>query len=372
MTTGLAKEIARAKAKTINVLLVEDNEVDAQWVKRGLERFDQSQFQVDWVQTVSAAKEMLRAQSFDIVISDLQLPDSVGLETYQALQAAAPQVPFVLLTGTFEEQKMAEEAIHKGAQDYLFKGQATYEALIRSVVYALERQELVNMRDKFVNIVSHELRTPLAILSETVGQVYEGILGSGAEKQKEFLALALKSIERLNRTTTELLSLAKMEAGKAGLNKTRFDLGELVTEILSQFKGLARKKSLALKADFAPASKLEVTADRDKIARVLINFLNNALKFTQAGSIEVLLKDAGGALECSVRDTGIGIAAEDLPKVFDKFEQFGQKNKSSDQGSGLGLSIAKEIIILHGEKIWAESQTGKGSRFIFTLPKDPK
>lgn len=369
---SIAKEKVRLQSGPVKVLLLEDNEVDAQWVKRALETFEQEKFQAEWMTEVEKAIELLRKASFDIIISDLKLPDGFGLEVYEALYRAAPHIPIILLTGVLEEEQVALEAVQKGAQDYLFKGQVSSQGLIRSLVYALERHKLLALKDKFVNIVSHELRTPLTALRETVAQVYEGLLGPVNDSQKEFLEMTLSAVDRMNRTSSELLDLARMESGKEELNKEPFDLMALAKEIMNQFSASAQKKNLELNRAFASDSSLTVSANRDKIARVFINLLNNALKFTEAGVIEIAVKDRGDEVESSVRDTGIGITAEDLPKVFDKFEQFGKKNKTSDQGSGLGLSISREIITLHRGKIWVESEPGKGSRFAFTLPKDER
>ena len=114
---------------------------------------------------------------------------------------------------------------------------------------------------------------------------------------------------------------------------------------------------------------LTVSADRDKIARVFINHMANALKFTEKGTLEIPLKDCGDSAECSVQDTGTGISKENLPKLFNKFEQFGRKDQGQAQGTGLGLSISKQIIELHGGSIRVESELGKGTTFYFSLPK---
>ena len=111
-------------------------------------------------------------------------------------------------------------------------------------------------------------------------------------------------------------------------------------------------------------------ADQDKIARVLTNLLHNAVKFTEKGAIEISVKDSDENVSCSVSDTGMGISSEDLPKVFNKFEQFGRRDKSQAQGTGLGLSICNQIIELHQGAIGVESDPGKGTTFYFSLPKE--
>lgn len=366
---SIAKEKERLKAEVLKVLLIEDNEVDAKWVERALGNFKDSKFRLDWSSTVKGGLEKLGKETYDVIISDLKLPDGFGLEVFDTFYKAAAHIPIILLTGTLEEEALAVEAIQKGAQDYLFKGKISPEGLIRSLTHSLERYKLLAMRDKVVNMASHELRSPLAVLREAVDLIHGGRLGAVNESQKKFLKMALNATDRLTRTTTEFLDLAKMEAGGSELKKESFDLIALVKEIVSEFDAAATQKKLKLSCSFPPGSNLNVCADRDAIARVYINLLSNALKFTEAGAIEVTVKDLGERVESSVRDTGVGIAGEDLPKVFNKFEQFGKKNKASGSGSGLGLSISKEIITLHKGEISVESEPGKGSRFVFTLPK---
>ena len=354
------------------ILLVEDDEIDAKWVVRSLRNFKDAEFQPDCASTVKAGLEKLSGETYNLIILDLKLPDGFGREIFDTFYKAAPHIPIILLTGALEEEAFAIEAIQKGAQDYLFKGKVSPSEFIRAMIYALERHKLLAARDHFVNIASHDLRSPLAVLRETLSQIREGLLGPVPPKQLKFLQLALKSADRLNRTTTELLDLAKIEVGRTKMKKANFDLIALAKEIVNEFNIAAAKKNLKLSCRFEGGSGLTVRADRDAIARVLINLLSNALEFTEAGSIEVAVKGLGDRVEASVCDTGTGIAKEDLPKVFNKFEQFGKKKKASEGGSGLGLSICKEIVALHRGEISVESELGKGSRFVFTLPKDQR
>ena len=366
---SVAKEKERLGSQRIRVLLVEDNEADAKWAKHTLERFEGGQFDIQWAERLEKALELLKSERFDVVISDLKLPDSAGLATHERLNKAASHIPIILLTGTFEEEKMAIQAIQKGAQDYLFKGQISPQALIRSLVYAMERHKFLSMRDNFINVVSHELRSPLSSLREAVALVHDGTMGSVSARQKEFFKIMLNAVDRMERTTSELLELAKMGTGKSALHLEDFNMVALAEEMKEQFEAEARKKSVIFNLDVPNNSSVMICADRDKIVRVLINLLGNALKFTETGTIKITAKNAGDAVECSVSDTGKGIAPEDLPKVFSKFEQFGKKGRGENQGSGLGLSICQEIINLHHGTIWVESELGKGSRFAFCIPK---
>ncbi|MCJ7812111.1 response regulator, partial [bacterium] len=234
-----------------------------------------------------------------------------------------------------------------------------------------EQIMLDRIKDDFIHNVSHELRTPLTVIRESVAQIYDGILGEVNDAQKNFLFLCLKNTDRLKRIVDEILDISKMEAGKVQLRKKKTNLPELVLSALDAFSPVINNKGLELKKNILD-SQSDVYVDRDRIIQVLNNLIGNALKFTEEGFIEVSIKDQQQYVACSVTDSGIGIASDDLTNVFDKFQQFGQPVNPDDTGTGLGLPISKEIILLHKGDIFAESTLNKGSTFTFTLPKyDP-
>lgn len=225
------------------------------------------------------------------------------------------------------------------------------------------------MKSDFISTVSHELRTPLTTIREVVSQMLDGIIGATTKEQQEFLTMCLEDIDRLKRIIDNLLDISKIEAGKVEIRKTRWDITALAKTVAAAFIPQSQKKGLEIKTVFA-AEGIEVSADKDKITQVLTNLINNALKFTAKGHIEILIVEKDQAVECKVSDTGIGIAAKDLTKLFNKFEQFGRTSGPGEKGTGLGLSIAKGIVELHQGKIWAESELNKGTTFTFVLPKN--
>jgi len=229
-------------------------------------------------------------------------------------------------------------------------------------------KEIDRMKTEFISIVSHELRTPLTTIRESVSQVLDGILGETTDEQKEFLSICLEDIDRLTRIINDLLDISKIEAKKVELKKSCLDLVALVRSVNLFFYPRAREKGLDLETS-APAGECELYVDRDKMIQVFNNLVGNALKFTSAGHIELSISDQGTHIECAVIDTGRGIAQEDLPKVFNKFEQFGRTDGPGEKGTGLGLAIAKGIVELHGGRMWVESVAERGTAFKFTLPK---
>jgi len=231
-----------------------------------------------------------------------------------------------------------------------------------------ERKEVEHIKDEFLSTVSHELRTPLSITKEGISLVLDQIPGKTNKEQNDILQTAQDNINRLAKIINDLLDVSKIEARKVELERKDVEVPVLLDKLSKMFKGSANERGVNLK--FKSYQKnVKFYVDEDKIIQVFTNLIGNSLKFTEKGKIEIEVNDVGGDVECSVSDTGRGMSKEDLPKVFDKFQQFGRTSGPGIKGTGLGLSISKSIIEMHGGKIWVESELGKGTKFIFTLPK---
>ncbi|MCX5698448.1 MAG: ATP-binding protein [Candidatus Omnitrophica bacterium] len=231
-----------------------------------------------------------------------------------------------------------------------------------------EVEKFDQLKSDFVSTVSHELRTPLAITKEGISLILDKIPGEINEKQERILSTARSNIDRLARIINELLDVSKIEAGKVELKRELVDIAGLVRQLTFSFGLSLKEKGLELKVNL-PEKQIEAFVDSDKIIQVFTNLVGNALKFTAQGYIEISLRETEKEIECFVADTGLGVTEEELPKVFDKFQQFGRLPGPGAKGTGLGLSITKGIIELHGGKIWAESKPGAWTKFNFTLPK---
>jgi PAS domain S-box-containing protein len=232
-----------------------------------------------------------------------------------------------------------------------------------------ERKRLRNLQQEFVSTASHELRTPMTVIREGVSQVLEGLRGEVNDSQHRALTLALNGIDRLGRIIDELLDMSKIESGKITLKRERLDLATLVRDVGASFQSLAADRRLDLRV-MTPAGPVMVYADRDRLIQVLTNVINNAFKFTEKGHIQITVTSRDGEAECAVSDSGIGLAAADVEKIFNKFEQLGQVAVTGEKGTGLGLSICRGILELHKGRIWAESPgSGQGARLVFSIPK---
>ncbi|MBF0253997.1 MAG: PAS domain S-box protein, partial [Candidatus Omnitrophica bacterium] len=211
-------------------------------------------------------------------------------------------------------------------------------------------KRLEELKDEFVSNVSHELRTPLSITREGICLVLDRILGPVGEKQEEVLQTARDNIDRLARIINNLLDISKIEAGKVELRRDLFDIRIAAQKVADAFDPTFRSRSLKMVKD-VPEGPVYVFADLDRIIQVFTNLVGNALKFTQEGSVTLGIKETQKQVELWVRDTGAGIAPGDLPKVFDKFEQIGRVPGAGEKGTGLGLTIARPIVGLHGGAI---------------------
>ncbi len=230
-------------------------------------------------------------------------------------------------------------------------------------------EKLDQLKSDFVSMVSHELRTPLSITKEGISLVLDEVTGSVNPRQSKILTASRNNIDRLARIINSLLDISKIESGKTELKKKAVDMGGLIRNIVLSFENLAKEKHLEIRADLPKGQSLNLYVDEDRVMQVFTNLIGNSLKFTEKGHINISLVQREDEMEFTVSDTGIGIAAEDLPKIFTKFLQFGRTPGAGEKGTGLGLSIAKGLVELHGGRIWVESEVGKGSKFIFTLPK---
>lgn len=225
------------------------------------------------------------------------------------------------------------------------------------------------MRDQFVNAASHELRTPLANIkayAETLA-LSEVI---DVEQQKEFCNTIDAEVTRLARFVDDLLHLSRMEVGSTALCRQVTDMGRLLREAVDKIAGQIRQKQLQFDVEL-PAKLPELLVDKDKLIVALVNLLGNAAKYTPEGGRVCLRVEANArqnALLIEVEDTGIGIAAEELPRIFDKFYRSSDPRVHRQTGSGLGLSLTQEIIRLHGGKLSVQSELDKGSKFTVILP----
>jgi two-component system phosphate regulon sensor histidine kinase PhoR len=233
------------------------------------------------------------------------------------------------------------------------------------------RRDRDRSRD-FLADVSHELRTPIAAL-RTFTELLQGEAGTKPETRAEFLESSAVQLERLDWLAQNLLELSKLDSGLVLLDLRPDDLRATVESAVEQVEPAARKRGVELHVSL-PDGPLRIRHDPPRVGQIVINLVGNAVKFTdRGGTVRVLAEPTpGGGARIEVLDTGVGIAADELPRVFERFYRGAQANEARSTGSGLGLAIVKSIVDMHGGTIAVESSVGRGSRFVITLPRDPR
>ncbi len=230
-----------------------------------------------------------------------------------------------------------------------------------------EIRRLETMRRDFVANVSHELKTPLTSIKGFVETLLEGAL-EDKENSVNFLKIINTHADRLNTLINDLLDLSHIESQEIVLKKEKFVIAKLVDEIMPGFKSQAKKKAVEIKTEL-PQS-LEIVADKSKIEQVFTNLINNAIKYNKEnGFVRIYSETFADKIKIVVEDSGSGIPAKDIPRIFERFYRVDKARSRQLGGTGLGLSIVKHIIELHGGNVGVESTEGLGSKFWFIVPK---
>lgn len=367
------------------VLVVEDSPTQALHLRLLLES---DGFRVDTVARLADAVQFLARDPVDVVALDLMLPDSSGLAGLETLTTAAPRTPIVVLTAHTDE-RMALEALSRGAQDYLFKGQFEHTLLVRTMRYAIERHrnkakleevsaeliaknaelaQLVEQKNRFLGIAAHDLRNPLGVILGYTDLMLTGDAGSINEEQAEILAVVNSSVEFMLGLINDLLDFSMIQAGALRLDLRPTDLTAVVRKNIAHSRVIAEKKHITISlredARFEP-----MVLDRRKIEQVLNNLISNAIKFSHPHTrVEVRLSRRDEHAIISVRDQGVGIPRSEMDELFRPFQKTSARSTAGERSTGLGLMIVRNIVEGHKGRIWVESEVGKGSTFHVELP----
>ena len=227
-------------------------------------------------------------------------------------------------------------------------------------------------KSDFLANMSHELRTPLNSVIGFSEVLQDQLFGAINDKQQEYVSNILTSGRHLLSLINDILDLSKVESGKMGLDLNSFSLRETLEASLAILREKALKGGLDLSLELAPEGELQIVADQRKLKQILFNLLSNAVKFTPtAGTVAVSARRDGDFIEITVADSGIGIKEEDIPKLFQAFTQLESVYTKGFEGTGLGLALTRQLVEMHGGRIWVKSEFGMGSRFSFTVPIAP-
>jgi signal transduction histidine kinase len=378
----------------LNILLIEDDKNDFELTK-GL--LPNGKTKVVWAQTLNKALQEISAQTFDVILLDLGVPDSHGLMTLDKIADALQPMPvLIILTGNADDE-IAKNALKRGAQDYLVKGKVNSELLQRSLRFAIERHKietqlrksnndlivvnhaLITARDtaidanritsEFLANISHEIRTPLSGIVSIAELL---TIEECSPDINELHEILLQSSRHLVTTFNDLLDLSKLDAGRMVVNITDVDIREVVKEVLMIIEPTAKRKQIALDTAISEAVPNLIASDSLRLKQILLNFVHNAIKFTHEGSVQIcsdLERDGDSHLiTVSVRDTGIGIAEDYRTRIFEPFFQADAILNRKYGGTGLGLAISKKSAELLGAQIGFDSVIGQGSNFWVKIP----
>jgi signal transduction histidine kinase len=242
------------------------------------------------------------------------------------------------------------------------------QARTRELAKTVEDLEIASQhKNQFVANMSHELRTPLAAILGYAELIQEGFYEPQGPKSLDALTRIRSNGKHLLGLINTVLDIAKIESGQFTLNMGEYAIESVVETVRSATESLAQNKKLTLKTEVAKSLPVGL-GDEQRLTQVLLNLVGNAIKFTDAGEVRVTAKAVNGRFAVSVADTGPGIPAEHQTRIFDQFHQVDSSNTKAKGGTGLGLAIAKQIVEMHGGRIWVESTLGKGSTFQMELP----
>ena len=361
--------------RVIKVLLIEDDAGDADLVRALAGEVTDARLKIYHVDRLSSAIELFEHESFDIVLSDLGLPDSQGLETFIRLSTASPDVPIVLLTG-LSDRELAATAVRSGAQDYVVKGEVDSKLLWKSIQYAIGRNRiLIELRNNLRKVAKLE-RERENVLSMFAHDIKNAIVPSvwllsrmlaGKSKIPD---TDIASI-RAGLTTAEQLLVDFIEFSRLRAKEIKpilgpFDIAAAIRKQIEASQVKAAGKKIEIDYQFSGEPYPSLAADKMMMERLISNLLDNAIKYTPAGgAVNVKVRKLKAKVLVQMQDSGIGIPEDQIPHIFDAFYRV----PGTEKGSGLGLSIAKTIVNAHGGDIWVESAPGKGSTFSFTLPQ---
>ncbi|CAN5919436.1 hypothetical protein BH11MYX3_BH11MYX3_20840 [soil metagenome] len=373
----------------LRLLVAEDSEDDFEILLRELRR---GGYEVTARRVATPAEFETALQTpWDLVVSDWAMPGFGGRQVLEALSSHQLRTPCMVISGTSGEEP-AVQALRAGALDFLSKDKPKrfVPAVQRALREASERvqgeeirrrsqqlelqnrriQEASRLKSEFLANMSHELRTPLNAIIGFAELLHDGHVDPGRPEFREFLADILTSGRHLLQLINDVLDLAKVEAGRLEFRPEPADLTKIVGEVSAILRTHASSKQIRIETDVDPALD-DLVLDTGRLKQVAYNYLSNALKFTPSGGRVVLRARAEGAGEwrLEVEDTGIGVAPQDLDRLFVEFQQLESGSGKRHQGTGLGLALTKRLVEAQGGSVGVTSVIGKGSTFHAILPR---
>jgi len=335
-------------------------------------------FLADTAKDGSAGLEKIEKNKPDLVLIDLKMPGISGMEVLEKIKEIDPNIISVVITG-YSTVESAVEAMKKGAYDFLPKP-FTPEELRIIISRGLERRKLILeteflrkekklIEENFITMVTHQLRSPLVAIQQFFEVILGGMVGEVQEKQKEMITRSRDRMDGLLKLIDDWLDVARLSGGQIVDKLKRLSLKKIIKKLIGDMQPLAQKNDVSL--EFGPSSENDlVQGDEETLEQVFSNLITNAIRYNKPkGKVVITIKENNDFISAEVKDSGIGIAKEHLPFIFDQFYRVKRGEDHKIKGTGLGLSIAKKIVDAHEGTIRVSSELGKGSNFTVLLPK---
>jgi signal transduction histidine kinase len=376
--------MSKSLKKILNILLLEDNLGDAGLLEEMLERSN-NLYELKVVETLEDGLHVLNNNQFDVILLDLGLPDSDGINTFIDVNKVSPNIPIIVLTGLNDEE-VGTLAVKMGAQDYLIKRDIEKKLLTRSIRYAIERkkteielqksqetlEEKVKERTKaleqsnkelqeFAYIASHDLKEPLRMITSFLQLLERRYKDQLDQDANEFIGFAVEGAKRLDEMINDILEYSKIT------RKERKYSHVDINKVLEQTKMNLKYAIDAENAEINYTTLPTIYGDEILIELLFRNIISNSIKYhsIEPPKIGISATKQANQYIFAIKDNGIGISSEHLDRIFTIFKRL--HTKEEYEGTGIGLAIAQKVVTQHGGEIWAESELGKGTTFYFTI-----
>jgi signal transduction histidine kinase len=381
---GAPEQGGEAAPPPVRILLIDDDEDDFTITRDLLADVPGNGYVVEWEPDYDNGLADMCAGGHDVYLLDYRLGDRTGLDLLREARRRGCVAPVIFLTG-LGESAVDREAMTAGASDYLEKARLDATLLERAVRYSLQqrrteasledkvRERTAELReehrkkDAFLSTLAHELRNPLAPIRNALEIMR--LAHNDPEALDSSRAMIERQVGIMVRLIEDLLDVARITQNKLRLAPEMISVREFIEQALEISRPLIDKARLTLEVT-APAGGVRLMGDRVRLAQVLANLLNNAAKFTEAGGkVWLSAVQENGEVVIRVRDTGVGVAPEALPKLFEWFTQAEQRKQRAQGGLGIGLGLVRQLAQMHGGRVSASSEgEGKGAEFVVWLP----
>jgi signal transduction histidine kinase len=364
------------EAKLLRVLLVEDDPIDVRAVRQMFAEVTDVRIDTQHVESLTAAIDRLKEpHEFDAVLLDLGLPESSGLSTLDKFREAVADLPVVVLTAA-DDLRLAVNAVHHGAQDYLVKGKVTAELIVRPIRYAIERRRMEQERERllaelqrsneelerFAYVVAHDLKAPLRAVASFCQFLADDAKGKLDEQATQHIENIKAGTLRMQAVIDDLLEYSRVQRDEKPAESA--DLAKLLDLVVANLTTEIEHSGAVITHDRLPT----LAANASQMVQLFQNLIGNAIKFRrdEPPKIHVAAEPHNAEWRFAVSDNGIGIPAKHHERIFGVFKRLHGENEYP--GTGIGLAICKKIVELHGGRIWVESTPGQGTTFFFNIP----